>query len=153
MDHWDAHGLAGVMREREGIYEIHQEMIASDAWLEDFKKSQNSPSGVLCLSNCITLPPQLGTFLQHTTFVGFVHTTLLPLPVPTQVAFLTCLKRMLRGNIFARRLSAVCGWRQLIRDLRLLFLDSCLRLLITPSTESRSRFGNKLPRFRLLSPI
>ena len=109
MDHWDAHGLAGVTQP-EKIYEIHREMIASDAWLEDFKKPQNSPSGVLCLNDSITLPPQLDTFLQHTTFVGFVHITLLPLPVPTQVAFLSCLKRMLRGDILTRRLSAVCGW-------------------------------------------
>jgi hypothetical protein len=61
--HWDEHGLAGVTQEPEEIYKISQEMIVFGAWLEDFKKSQNSPSGVLCLSsNCITLSPQLGTF-------------------------------------------------------------------------------------------
>jgi hypothetical protein len=88
-------------------------MIASDAWLEDFKKSQNSPSGVLCFNNCITLPPQLDTFLQHTTFVGFVRTTLLPLPVPTQVVFLTCLKRMLRVNILTAP-AVCCLWLRVI---------------------------------------
>ena len=60
---------------------------------------------------------------------------------------------MLRGDTLTYRLSAVCGWRRLIRDIRLLFLDSHPGLFITRLAESRSRFGNELPRFRLLSPI